>query len=123
VTPAVLLKALGGTLGLLQQAPRAYLQGGSRPGRVGHPGADRRPGIGQGGAQLCRGRPHPRRAGRAGHRAQGLGPGHDLGRPEACLRAAPPRAMPNKAVCVAPALPATPDYWDEACRHLARATA
>ena len=28
--------------------------------------------------------------------------------------------MPNKAAPAAPPMPATPDYWEDACRHLAR---
>ena len=67
---AALLRQLGGVLGVLQQEPRAYLQGGAR----------RRPTIAaaiaarqaaKAAQELRRGRPHPRGAGRARHRAEG----------------------------------------------------
>ena len=70
---AALLKALGATLGLLQQAPRAFLQAGSGARRGGDRRAHRRARRRQEGARLRRAdRIRDELAG-AGHRAQGLG--------------------------------------------------
>jgi hypothetical protein len=70
--PPSAAEALGGVLGLLQQDAARFLQGGAGSTRPPSQ-ADRRARRGQEGARLRRGRPHPRRAGRAGHRAEGFG--------------------------------------------------
>ena len=74
-----LIKQLAATLGFLQQEPRAYLQGGAALDEATIQSRIAARAAGEGGARLRAGRPHPRRAARAGHRAQGLGPGHHLG--------------------------------------------
>ncbi len=132
---ASLLKALGATLGILQQAPREHLQGGAaRPARAGarrrrhrraHRGARRR----QAGARLRRRRRHPRRAGRPRRGPQGHAAGHDLGagltmpRPRgaaAAALAAAAAAASAQVAGVAVRVRPAPPYWEDACRHLAK---
>ena len=69
----------GGDAGL-PAAGAASLAARRRGARRGDdPGAHRRACAGQARQELRRGRSHPRRAAGARHRAEGLGPGHDLG--------------------------------------------
>ena len=56
-------------------------------------------------------RPHPRRTRCAGRRAEGLAAGHHLGQG---LSAWPHSRAAGRRPVV------TPDYWDEACKHLAQ---
>ncbi len=110
---AALLKALGGVLGILQQAPRDYLQGGAGLDEAAIQQRIEARARGQEGARLRAGRPHPRRTRGAGRGAEGFAAGHDLGQG---------LSMPDRDAAVPPARPAlaTPAYWDDACRHLAR---
>jgi hypothetical protein len=112
-------KALGGTLGVLQQrAARLPAGGGAGLDDAAIQALIAAARRGQGRAQLRRGRPHPCRAGGAGHRAEGLGPGHHLG-PGLTM---PRRPQAAAAVCRRSRAHRTPAYWDEACKHLAGAT-
>jgi cysteinyl-tRNA synthetase len=105
------LKALGGVLGLLQQAPRAWLQAGdgideaSIARRI-----EERPRR-QEGRRLRQGRRDQEEPGGRGHRPQGLGRGHDLGEGLSLANVT--------TAALAPAVP-TADFWDDACRHLSR---
>ena len=73
------IRQLAATLGLLQQAPQAWLQGGAAldeatiQARIAARAQAKRD------SDFAAGRSHPRRAAGARHRAEGLGPGHDLG--------------------------------------------
>jgi cysteinyl-tRNA synthetase len=106
VETAALLRALGGTLGVLQQVPQAFLRAGVTlteeeiQARI-----DART-RSQEGARLRRRRPDPRGPGRARHHAHGRPAGHDLG-----------EGLSMAGILAAPAVP---EYWDDACRHLAR---
>jgi cysteinyl-tRNA synthetase len=74
--------ALAGTLGVLQQAPRAFLQaalGGGGLDEATITGPDRRPCGGQGGEELCRSRPHPPGTGGPGRGTEGFRHRHHLG--------------------------------------------
>ena len=111
---AGLLKALGGCLGLLQGDPQAFLQAGTHARRGDDPGPDRAARRRQGGEELRRGRPHPQRTAGPGHRAEGLADRHDLdGRPVNAKTTMPAAKEPSVEVF-------TPDYWEEACKHLAK---
>jgi cysteinyl-tRNA synthetase len=91
---AALLKALGATLGLLQQSPRAFLQTGAALFGGADRRAHRRARRGQACPQLRGCRRDPRRARQARHRPQGHRPRHDLG--ERLIPWRPPRLPPRR---------------------------
>ncbi len=112
-TAALAARRWAATLGVLQQAPRslpagaaAALDEAASPTPIA---ARARPRQAR---DFARGRPHPRGAAGAGHRAQGLRPGHDLG--EGLTHAPSAARMAGRE----PQCRRHADYWDDACKHL-----
>ncbi len=76
---AALLKGLGKVLGVLQQSPRSYLQGGNALDEARIQQLIDARAQAKKARDFARGRPHPRRTGRAGRGAEGQRRRHHLG--------------------------------------------
>jgi DNA-3-methyladenine glycosylase II len=129
---AALLRALGRHAGRAA-AGAARLPAGRRGGGLDEAAiqAQIAPACGgQGGARLCRSRPHPPELAAQGIELKDSATGHHLGAGLTMPKRPAPAPAADAAAAPAPAMPAlmtrarhatiTPAYWDEACRHLAK---